>query len=560
MGIFSRLFERRGNPLEDPSKPMTAGVLNSIFGWAFGGNATAAGEVVSELSALQHVSVYASVRVLSEAIGSLTLRTYRRLANGRAEATDDPIWRLLALTPNDEMSAAVLIENAVGCLALTGNAYIEILRDKSNQPVQLYPLHPLKTEPVRLPTGTLAYRTRSGLGEGETRIINAGDCLHFRLFSLDGLVGLSPIKQARQTIGWSVASLKQSARFFGTGSKPPGILTPVGPVDEQDLVNMRKAWELANGGENSGRTAVLPSDWKYTQLGISNKDSQWLEAMQFSRTDIAGLFRVPPHMIGDTSRLSNNNVQSQNLSFVIDTLQPYLVKIEQEIAVKLLGANDSRFVQFDVSSRLRGDFLTTLQGFAVGRQWGIFTPNNCLEQLGMNPLPGAEGNLTWAPVNMQDATRLLATESIQDQPIDDDNQPPESQSEQPQMRSYFATYCASLLPMFRDAVGRITSRSKRDAESLTPILVPTIQTITESIEMEARAQFSLPEDWHASDRAQREYIKSVASRSAEWKTDDRDSIATAELGKVIRSIYYAVYREAGAALAEKGLNAENIAA
>jgi HK97 family phage portal protein len=317
MNKFTKWLERRFNPLEDPSKPMTAGAINTLFGWAFGGNATSAGEVVSEFSALQHVTVYSCVRVLSEAVGSLTLRTYERLDKGRSEATDDPVWKMLSLTPNDEMPASVLWENVVGCLALCGNSYVEIVRNKSRQPIQLYPLHALKTEPVRLPSGKLAYRTID-YATGGQRIIAAADVLHFRLFSWDGLKGLSPIQQARQTIGWSVGTLKSSARFFGQGSKPPGILTPVGQVSEEDLVNMRKAWELANGGENQGRTAVLPSDWKYQQLGISNKDSQWLESMQFSRTDISALFRVPAHMVGDTTRMSNNNVEGMNLSFVID--------------------------------------------------------------------------------------------------------------------------------------------------------------------------------------------------------------------------------------------------
>src|ERR1700721_405524 len=128
MGLISRLFERRTNPMEDPSKPMAASALNAVFGWGFGGAPTAAGEVINEHTALQHATVYSCVRILAEAVGSLTLRTYTRSDKGRDEATQDPLWKLLALVPNDEMPASVLWENVIGCLALGGNGYLGILR------------------------------------------------------------------------------------------------------------------------------------------------------------------------------------------------------------------------------------------------------------------------------------------------------------------------------------------------------------------------------------------------------------------------------------------------
>jgi HK97 family phage portal protein len=566
MSFLQRLFggrdESRSNPLEDPSRPLTAGVLNSVFNWAMGGSVTTSGEVVSEFSAMQHVTVYACVRALAEAVGSLTLRTYTRQAKGRSEAVQDPLWRLLSLTPNDEMPASVMWENVVGSMALTGNSYLEILRI-DGQVFQLYPLNPLKTEPVRLPSPSskLAYKTTSGSASGTARIINAEDVLHFRLFSYDGLKGLSPVQQCKQTIGWSTGALKSSARFFGSGSKPPGILTPVGTVNDGDLSNFRKAWELANGGDNQGRTAVLPSDWKFTPIGISAKDAQFLESMQFSRADICAIFRLPPHMAGDTSRLSNNNVESQNLGFVLDTLRPYLVKIEQEIAIKLLNADPARFVEFDVSERLRGDFKTTMDAFAVGRQWGIFSANDCLEQLGKNPIPGPEGSITWAPVNMQDASRLLITESIQDQPV---NQPAVNEAEpvndakpaEPIQARSFAKYTPAFLSLYKDAVGRLVTRSKRDIDTVTSILAPVVKSITELAETDARSQFKLDESWHVSDKCSREYLKSVSTRSTTWGAEARDTIAGEELGKCIRAVVFTTFREAGAAVAERGLSNE----
>jgi HK97 family phage portal protein len=552
MGLFTKLFEHRNNLLEDPSKPLTAGVLNTVFGWMLGGSQTSSGEVVSEFTAMQHVTVYACVRTISESIGSLTLRTYKREGKGRSEVTEDPIWRMLSLTPNDEMSAAVLWENAVGCMALCGNAYLEILRNGSGDALQIYPLHPLKTEPVRLPTGKVAYKTTSGMAGNAARIINAEDMLHFRLFSYDGLKGLSPIQQCKQTIGWSVGALKSSARFFGNGSTPPGILTPVGNVSDQDLNNMRKAWELANSGENGGRTAVLPSDWKFNAIGINAKDAQFLETMQFSRSDIAqGIFRVPAHMVGDTSKVSNNNVTEMNRGFVLDCLRPYLVKIEQEIAIKLLGASSTQFVEFDTSERLRGDYKTTMDGLAVGRQWGIYTTNYCLEQIGENPI-GPEGDIRLVPVNMQNADRLLDTESIQDQPVDVDPNAP-GVGDTKQMRNYFAHYSKAYSSLFSDAVGRALTRSKRDIDTLTPIFSPVLDAITELMEEEARSQFCLSPEWHGSDKTTRDYLKSMSTRATDWAAENKQQITDTEIRKALRSIYIGIYRDAGAAVAERGL-------
>lgn len=536
--LFSR--ERRNNPMEDPSKPL-ASAINTVFGWLLGSNPTAAGELVNEYTAMQHITVYSCVRRLSDSVGSLTLRTYQRSEKGRAESLDDPTWRTLALKPNDEMSAKDLWSNVVGCLALCGNSYVEILRSADKQPQQLYPLHALRTEPVRLPNGKLAYKTPD-YATGGTRIVGSSDVLHFRLFSWDGIKGLSPIQQARQDLGLAQAATKYGAKHFGNGSKPPGILTPVGSIDEQDLANMRKAWELANGGENQGRTAVLPNEWKYTPIAMSPEDSQFLQTRQMARSDIAALFGVPPHMIGDLTRLSNNNHENESLSFVIDTLRPYLVTIEQEIQIKLFDADPRRFCEFDVSERLRGDFQSTMQGFAVGKQWGIFTTNYCLEKLGENPI-GPEGDIYWCPVNMTNAANLLNGQETA----------PEQEPVTPAIRSMFEHYVRSFTQVFSDGVGRISTRSKRDLDALTQVFGPLLGTIQEIVECDARSQFRLSADWHASDKAQREYLKSAASRSADWTADSKLSITAAELGKALRSIYFATFREAGAAVAEQGL-------
>jgi HK97 family phage portal protein len=541
LNLFKNIFRRS----ERRTSINPAGLFSAAWDVLADTHTTSSGEPINETIALRHITVYACCRVISESIGSMTLRLYKRLLKGRQEALDNPMHRMLSVAPNAEMSAPVVWESVAGCMALTGNSYLEILRNKENLPVGLYPLDPRITEPARLPNGDLAYKTRVGVKDGQQRIILAADMLHFPLFSFDGLKGLSPIGQARNSVALAVAAEKYGAKFFGNSSRPGGVLTPVGDVSPEDLANMRGFWEKANSAENQGRIGVLPSDWKYTPLSLSPEESQFLQTRQLGRTDIAALFRVPPNMVGDTSRLSNNNHEQMSLSFVTDTLRPYLVRIECEILRKLLPQDGSYFVEFDVSERLRGDFATTMQGFAIGKQWGLYNTNTVLEKLGENPI-GPEGDVYWAPVNMTNAANLIAPaadpspEPLLDPPTD-----PAAESQ----RGLFDAYLPALASLFQDAVGRAASRSRKDIESVAPILTPLIDSITSVVVGEARKQFGLPDDWTPSDKAAKEYIKSAAGRAEAWTAENRNQSASVELSKALRALHIGIFREAGAAVA-----------
>jgi hypothetical protein len=293
---------------------------------------------------------------------------------------------------------------------------------------------------------------------------------------------------------------------------------------------------------------VLPNDWKYTPLALSPEDSQFLETRQFSRSDIAALFRVPPSKVGDTTRQSKASAEQENLSYVTDTLRPYLVRIEREIQRKLLPQDNSMFVEFDVSERLRGDFATTMTGFAVGKQWGFYSTNIVLEKLGENPI-GPEGDIYWAPVNMQNAARLLDTESIQDQPIASDPAPVT-----PAERNLFDAYVPAYSKLFIDAIGRASSRSKRDVETLTPILSPVFESISSLVLTEARSQFNLPDDWNPAEKVIKDLIKAAASRAQDWTPETKEQAASVELNKALRSLHIGIFREAGATVAIRSTN------
>lgn len=259
--------------------------------------------------------------------------------------------------------------------------------------------------------GMLAYRTRQGVNhklgngvENNWRVIEAKNILHFKLFSLDGIRGLSPITLARQALGLTRAAEKFGARFFGNGSKPGGVLTGPQDTDEKLLRLAQDSWEAAQGGSNQGRTAVLPGQWKYEQIGLSPEDSQFLATRAFQRAEIAAMFRVPSHMVGDTSKISNNSYEQMNMSFVNDTLRPIIIRVEAELNRKLVPQVGSKankyFVQFDISQRLRADHEATIKGVATGRQWSLMTVDEGRVSIGLEPIGD---NSRLAPINMMNA-------------------------------------------------------------------------------------------------------------------------------------------------------------
>lgn len=567
MGLFDLMRrkrnaspELRGDPLENPAVSLSS---PNIWAWLVGGNnPTVAGELINHFTAMQQATVYACVNLLAESVASLPLRIYERTAKGRMEDVDHPLFWLLSVEPNPEMTAFTLLENMTGCLALTGNAYAELIENRAGDIAGIYPLHPLHTEPFRagsamvawngmpIAAGAIAYKTTQGMPNGQWRIIAAERVIHPRLFSFDGLKGASPIEQARQGIGLARAAEKYGARFFGNDSRPGGVMIFKGPKpDEKTQLSWRESWERSQGGENQGKTAFLSGDWDYKQIGISPEQAQFLLTRQFQRTEIAALWRIPPHMVGDTTRLSNNNAEQQSLNFVTDTLRPYLCRIENEFIRKCIprqGRNANRhYIEFDVSERLRGDFKSTMEGIQVGRISGVFTSNDGRRQLKMNPV-GPEGDVLIVPVNYQNAERLLDTESIQDQPLggsqsEPDDPAPSAEEDKRWISAWF--------PLFRDAFGRAMKRERRDSAAIRLIFGPVLETIAGTYAAAAQQRFALDSEL-ACGGIVGDHLKRMAKRSAGWSGGDVEAME--ELQRAMRGLALNVYREAGAQVALKG--------
>ncbi len=294
------------------------------------------------------------------------------------------------------MTAFTFWSTMVGCSALTGNGYAWISRDTDGTPNGFWPLHPLKTTPVRLPNGELAFKTTDGQGEGApARILPAKDVLHFPLFSLDGLKGVGPITSARETYALAMATEKFGSKWFGNGAQASAVYVLKGAKpDPKVQIELKESWQSSHGGVNQNKTAFLFGDWDVKTVGLSPEDSQFLATRAFQRAEIAAMFHLAPHMAGDTSRLSNANHTQAQLEFVTNTLRPILCRIEAELKRKLVGVKSNLGWSCDLSERLRGDFATQMTSYAMSKQWGLMTTNEIRQQMGLNPM-GPEGDVLW---------------------------------------------------------------------------------------------------------------------------------------------------------------------
>jgi hypothetical protein len=329
------------------------------------------------------------------------------------------------------------------------------------------------------------------------------------------------------------------------------------------MASIKSSWERSNGGDKQGGTAFLPGDWKYTSVGtMSNRDSQYLEVRQYQRTEIAAIFRVPPHMVGDTSKMSNANAEQQNLMFVTDTLRPYLGRLESEIARKLLptaGRNSGRYqVEFDVSERLRGDITSQAAGLTAGRQGGWFSINDIRAKIGENPI-GAEGDVYLAPIQYQNAKRLLDTESLQDQPLlssEPDAKPADDAAPTPDERSAMARYTSGYLTIYRDAFGRLLKRDKRDFDTISSLFSPVLRSIAEAAQDFAMSKAGLSVIPNSDINKHIEAVcSSMAKRAAEYTETDADASAGAEFRKAVRALVINTARDCAAFAAEQSVAA-----
>lgn len=368
-------------------------------GYSFLFGRTTSGKPVNERTAMQTTAVYACVRILAEAIASLPLHVYEYQDDGGKKLVHDhPLYYLLHDEPNPEMTSFVFRETLMSHLLIWGNAYAQIIRDGAGRVLGLYPLLPDKMEVQRDDRGNIYYVYSRNSDEnpmfkeyGNIKL-KAEDVLHIPGLGFDGLIGYSPIAMAKNAVGMTLACEEYGASFFANGANPGGVLEHPGVL--KDPSKVRESWNsVYRGVNNAHKIAVLEEGMKYQQIGIPPEEAQFLETRKFQINEIARLYRIPPHMVGDLDKSSFSNIEQQSLEFVKYTLDPWVIRWEQSLQRSLLlpGEKGKYFIKLNVDGLLRGDYQSRMNGYAVGRQNGWFSANDIREMENMNPIPDEEG-------------------------------------------------------------------------------------------------------------------------------------------------------------------------
>ena len=397
MGFMEWLFGQPPDMKEETKLPEVRDDIKDS-GTVFVFGRANSGETVDEKTALQIATVYACVRLLAESVAQLPLHLYKVTEpDGQEKAKDHPLYKILYREPNPEMTSFSFWEAVMTHLLLWGNAYAQVVRDGKNGVLCLYPLLPENVEIDRTDNGEIYYIYHAYTNEkpGETNkdiIFRRDEILHIPGLSFNGLVGFSPIAMMKNALGTTMAVEKYGASFFKNGAQPSGVLEHPGILKNPD--KLRENWTAIYGGSNNAhKVAVLEEGMQYKAISLPPEDSQFLSTREFGVEEICRIFRVPPHMVQDLKRATFSNIEHQSIDFVMHTIMPWLVRIEQAIIKDVLieEEQDTYFPKFNVDGLMRGDYKSRMDGYAVGFSNGFLSPNDIRRLENMDLIPAEEG-------------------------------------------------------------------------------------------------------------------------------------------------------------------------
>lgn len=376
--FFKWLFRARAEPTDKVSDAPRFYMGQSI-----------SGKMVNERSSMQTTAVFACVRIIAETVASLPLHTYQFKGDGKEKIYTHPLYRILHDEPNPEMTSFTLRETMMTHILLWGNSYCQIIRNGKGEVVNIYPLLPDKMTVDRDNKGNLYYAYQK---DNTIHYLGPEDILHVPGLGFDGVMGYSPVALAKNAIGLNIAAEEYGGRFFANNATPSGILSTSGTI--KDPTKVRDAWQAAYGGiNNSNKVAVLEDGLQYQAISMPNSDAQFLETRKFQIEEICRIFQVPPHMVADLSKSSFSNIENQSISFVVHTIRPWLVRIEQAMNKKLFLEKEKGqcFVSFNASALMRGDYKSRMDGYAIGIQNGFFSVNDVRRMENMDPISEEDG-------------------------------------------------------------------------------------------------------------------------------------------------------------------------
>lgn len=363
------------------------------------------GVTIGRDSALQIATFYSCCKVLSETVGQLPLLVYERVGdNGKRRVRDHPLYKILHDQPNEVMSACTLKKMMTLHCSVSGNAYAYIDRDGNGELIGLLPLQPEMVSQYYDPV-TLKSEYEVAIN-GRQRKFPQADILHIKPLTWDGISGLNPIQYMRETLGASSAMREHGSRLFSNGARPGGIIELAGKMNKDDKASFIADWKRLFGGvENAHGIAITDPGMKFVPTVVSNEDAQFLESMKFSASEICGFMRVPPHMVAQLDRSTNNNIEHQGLEFQTLTMSPHFVMWESEVARQLLWPEerDTIFAEFLSDALTRGDLKSRYDAYNTGRMGGWLSVNDIRAKENMNPLPPEQGDIYIQPLNVKEA-------------------------------------------------------------------------------------------------------------------------------------------------------------
>lgn len=370
----------------------TIGLRDSNFWQSFLSAGSSSGKSVTVEKALQLSAVWSCVRLLAETIATLPLNFFERDGEERKAATDHPLYELLHNQPNADMTSVEFWEMVMACLLLRGNAFVEIDRI-GKRIASLTPLLPERMSITRRSDGSPKF-TYNDDQTGKTREIAETDMWHIKGFGIGGLLGLSPVSYARETLGSAMAADEASGKIFANGMRPSGLLSMEQILNAKQREEVREslAGQFA-GSMNTGKMMVLEAGMKFQQITMNPEDAQMLETRSFNIEEICRWFRVPPVLIGHNSQTTwGSGIEQIIIGFLTFSLTPWFRRIEMSIRRSLLapGERNRFFAEFSAEGLLRADSSARAAFFSTMAQNGGMTRNEFRKKENLPPLPGGD--------------------------------------------------------------------------------------------------------------------------------------------------------------------------
>lgn len=364
-----------------------------LIDWFSGGAGTYTGKAVSHDNALQYIPLLAGIRKIAETTGSLPLFLYKRVGQGKERAVDHPLYDILHVAPNSEMTSMKYRETIAGHLLFWGDSFSEIDWAEGGYIKGLWPLFPSRMILKRI-NGELLYCYTPPYNATEI-IYRQNQILHISGFGTTGHRGLSMVNQGREAIGLGMGLEEFGARYFGDGAHPGSVLEHPGSLSDKAQERIIKRWNKSQGLIKAHSTVVLEEGMKLHEYTVNPQAAQTLETRKFQVTEIARLLNIQPHKIADLERATFSNIEESNIDWVVDTLRPWLVRIEQAMSMQLLTREERKvyFIEHLVEGLLRGNITSRYQAYSTARNGGWMNADEIREKENMNPMPDGKGEI-----------------------------------------------------------------------------------------------------------------------------------------------------------------------